>query len=217
MRIDGQGYCLLFWFPPVLTGPTLPTCQGLRLAAPGSVSRLRLAGGCINPPKLTWRTNLKSHGSSRKQSHCSFICDFYHLMSSSSFFLASLPAPWEKQGSSSPSSFILALPPSQVFIITYFLLGLWVWWHEPHPPTQGEEDAGRSVRMFPSPPLSAGMLSAPWAVIYCLSISKSPWGAERSPAFPHFDWSWVLELAETEVSSWGDSVLFQGGPGFCQP
>lgn len=85
------------------------------------------------------------------------------------------------------------------------------------PPPQGEEAAGRPIRMFPSPPLSAGMRSAPWAVIYRLSISMSPQGAERSPAFPHFNSSWVLELAEMGVSSWEDSVLFQGGPGFCQP
>lgn len=38
--------------------------------------------GYVNPPKLTRRTNLKSDGSSRKQSRCRFICYFYYLISS---------------------------------------------------------------------------------------------------------------------------------------
>ena len=38
--------------------------------------------GYVNPPKVTWRTDLKSDGSPRKQSHCRFICYFYCLISS---------------------------------------------------------------------------------------------------------------------------------------
>lgn len=44
--------------------------------------------GYILPPKLTWRTNLKSDGHSCKQSIRRFICYFYYLISSSlAYFL----------------------------------------------------------------------------------------------------------------------------------
>lgn len=143
-------------------------------------------------------------GASRKQSHCRFICDFNHPISF--FFLAKLPAP-RKAGSLLSPLFHSALPASQVFIITFFLLGFWVRWHEPHTSSTGKRGCWTTCKdVSPSSFVSWHAICS-WAVIYHLSISKSPQELSNHP-HSHFDSS-CLELAETEVSSWEDSVLFQ--------
>lgn len=102
-------------------------------------------------------------------------------------FLAKLPTTWERRPLSLLSLLSLTLPPSLVFLITYFSLGLGVQWpHRQKHPLPGEDRLPHAMEgSFPLL-VSAGMRYASQAVIYRLSISESCWGAEPSPAFLHF-------------------------------
>lgn len=77
--------------------------------------------GSIKAPTLTWGTNLKSDGSSRKQSNCRFICYFYYL--TSPYIFSQLPPLWGEVGVLSILLLLPGPPASQVFVITYFFIG----------------------------------------------------------------------------------------------
>lgn len=150
----------------ILISTCQPTHQGLNLIATGPWSPLGWV--CrqryIKAPKLTWGTNLKSDGSSRKQSNCRFICYFYYL--TSPYIFSQLPPLRGEVGVLSILLLLPGPPASQVFVITYFFIGFLgpVARASETPPPRGKEDAPQSVRIFPLL-LSAGMQCASRVVI----------------------------------------------------